>query len=166
MEKKGETVLVYARETLANFLVQAKRQSYASQGDAASVPTLLHGSKQLEHQSGDYFYRDIYFGSIVFAGQEVVAFQKCPVWSMVYSGGLTLLNPSQEQVEQIYGFLRKALRLVNHTELYRGPKSFETGLFSYSNNYNGTIDNFRGHEVIELNNHMVYELHYSGGVLE
>ena len=50
-------------KSLAQFIVEAKRRTYASQGDDASVQALLNGSKQLEYSSGDYFYRDIYFGS-------------------------------------------------------------------------------------------------------
>lgn len=49
-----------------NFLVQAKKSTYASQGDDASVQPLLNGSKQLEYCSGNYFYRVIYFGSAFF----------------------------------------------------------------------------------------------------
>src|SRR5690348_12085680 len=94
------------------FLVEAKKRTYAAQGDEATVPPLLNDSKQLEYSRDAYFYRDIYFGSSFFAGQETVEFRSHPVWSMVYSGGVIVSPASVEEIGQIYTFLRKALTLV------------------------------------------------------
>lgn len=150
---------------LAEFLVQAKRETYASQSWGAFVQLVLNGSKQLEYESGDYFYRDIYFGTRFFGGQEVVEYQNSPVWCMVYSGGVTVPSPPGELIE-VYGFLRKALMLVDRKTLYRGPDSFQYGRFSYTNKYEGTIQKFRGLEAIEISDRMVYELQYSGGTIK
>src|SRR5690606_11084784 len=114
----------FNHEQLTNFLVEAKRNTYASQGDDASVQPLLNGSKQLEYRSGDYFYRDIYFGSAFFIGQETVEFENRPIWSMVYSGGVTIPNANWDIIGPIYGFLRQALRLVDTKSIYRGPNHF------------------------------------------
>jgi hypothetical protein len=56
------------RETFIKFLVEAKKHTYAAEGGEARVKALLNGSKQLEYESGDFFYRDIYFGSEFFLG--------------------------------------------------------------------------------------------------
>lgn len=58
---------------LADFLVEAKRSTYAAEGDASAVPSLLSGSRQLEYARGARLYRDIYFGSAYFVGQETVS---------------------------------------------------------------------------------------------
>ncbi|MDB5055501.1 MAG: hypothetical protein JWM44_3551 [Bacilli bacterium] len=155
----------FNREVFTHFLVQAKQQTYAYQGDEASVTPLLNGSKQLEYHLGDFFYRDIYFGSAFFVGQETVEYQGHSIWSMVYSGGVILPNASAEQIGQIYAFLRNALRVVDTKSLYRGPEIFQENLYSYKNEYNGTFDNFRGYEIIEIDNQKSYELHYNGGIL-
>ena len=59
-------------ESILDFLVDAKRQTYSSQGDDASVSPLLIGSRQLEYRNGTFFYRDIYFGVAYFVGQETI----------------------------------------------------------------------------------------------
>lgn len=46
---------LYRPEALTQFLVQAKRQTYAGQGDDASVSPLLPGTRQLEYCDGDFF---------------------------------------------------------------------------------------------------------------
>jgi hypothetical protein len=48
---------------LSEFLVDAKRKTYAGLNDDATVlAPLLPGSKQLEYRDLDLRYRDIYFG--------------------------------------------------------------------------------------------------------
>ncbi|MDR0271453.1 DUF5680 domain-containing protein [Paenibacillus sp.] len=152
-------------EQLANFLVEAKRNTYASQGDEASVQPLLNNSKQLEYRSGDFFYRDIYFGSAFFVGQETVEFEERPIWSMVYSGGVIIPNASGDIIGPIHSFLRQALRLVDTKSIYRGPNRFESSNYIFKNEYEGTLDIFFGKEVILMDNQKVYELKYSGGAI-
>jgi hypothetical protein len=147
------------------FLIEAKKNTYASQGDEASVPSLLNGSKQLEYRKGNYFYRDIYFGSAFFAGQEIVEYEDRPIWSMVYSGGVFHPDASREEISRIYAFLRVALRLVDETSIYRGPNFFRKQNYTYENRYNGTLDNFYGNEAILIDGKKVYELRYCGGFI-
>src|SRR6202048_2184111 len=77
-----------SREQFVDFLLEAKRTTYAGQGDEATVTPLVTGSKQLEYRDGDYLYRDIYFGMAYFVGQEVVFHRELAVWSMSYAGGV------------------------------------------------------------------------------
>ncbi len=152
-------------EHLINFLVEAKRSTYASQGDEASAPPLLNGSKQLEYRNGDYFYRDIYFGSGFFIGQETVEFGRHPIWSMVYSGGIIIPEANWTVIGPIYGFLRQALRLVDTESIFRGPKHYESEDYAFHNEYEGTISCFQGKETIVREGKKVYELHYNGGII-
>jgi hypothetical protein len=152
-------------DAFTDFLVEAKKKTYAAQGDDASVQPLLNGSKQLEYRSGNYFYRDIYFGSAFFIGQEIVEYENRPIWSMVYSGGVLIQNASWENIAPIYDFLREALRLVDHISLYRGPNHYEQKNYIYENRYYGTLDNFYGNEAIFVDGQKVYELRYNGGFI-
>jgi hypothetical protein len=157
--------MLFTYETLTNFLVEAKKNTYASQGDETSVKPLLNGSKQLEYRTGDYYYRDIYFGSAFFVGQEIVEFDNSPIWSMVYSGGVSIQNATWNTIAPIYKFLQQTLRLVDTKSIYRGPSYYESGDYVYKNEYEGTLECFNGKEIIFKDSQKVYELRYNGGLL-
>lgn len=147
------------------FTVQAKLNTYASEGDEATVIPTLNGSKQLEFLSGDYFYRDIYFGMEHFIGQEIIEYMGSPIWSMVYSGGIIQRNLSNDQVGRIYQFLRNALKLVSLDEPFRGPEIYEEENLVYVNKVQGDINNFSGFETIYYETNRIYDLRYSGGFI-
>lgn len=149
---------------LIKFIVEAKKYSYATQGDTQSVAPLLPGTKQLEYRSRDYFYRDIYVGMLNFVGQEIVYFQEKPMWSMSYAGGV-LPCADKSQIMNIYSALREALCLVCVESPFRGPKNYSNAHYSYVNVTNGTLNQFNGHEAICYNQANVYELFYSGGMV-
>jgi hypothetical protein len=149
---------------LAAFLVEAKRRTYAAQGDEAGVtPPLLPGSRQLEYRDLEWRYQDIYFGMAAFAGQEMVFRDDAPVWAMVYAGGL--LPDAARSPREVYAFLRRALREVPASRPYRGPAAFEEEGFAYGNQWDGAPERFRGVERIALAGRPVYELVYAGGLL-
>jgi hypothetical protein len=152
-------------DSLASFLLEAKRRTYASQGDAATVTPLLPGTAQLEYRAGPFFYRDIYSGMAYFVGQEIASYQDRPVWSMSYAGGVIPSITDPAAVGAIYAFLRLALRQGTATQPYRGPQVLREGSYRYSNQIEGALDAFWGHERITDGGHLVYELRYSGGLL-
>src|SRR5438128_11941856 len=104
--------LSISRTAFIPFLVNAKRQTYAAQGDDATVTPLLPGSRQLEYRDGPLLYRDIYFGGEYFVGQETVYHNSSALWAMVYAGGLTSVVARAADMHRIYDFLRAALRQV------------------------------------------------------
>ncbi|HZQ05449.1 MAG TPA: DUF5680 domain-containing protein [Anaerolineae bacterium] len=149
-------------EQLAAFLVQAKRATYAAQGDTASITPLVPGSRQLEFPRGDWLYRDIYFGFAYFVGQETVYEKTKPIWAMSYAGGMVEEN---EDVLAVNEFLRTALRQVDVSSPYRGPGLLRGDGFQYTSQTNGTLENFYGIERISRSRAIVYELRYHGGRL-
>lgn len=157
---------MYLIEEFLEFLIEAKKSTYASQGDEASVPPQFNGSKQLEYKSGDYFYRDVYFGMSFFVGQEIVEYKNKPIWSMVYSGGMTGLDYTKDEISNTYRMLRKALKLVDKQSLYRGPSAWKEEEFTYLNEFKEKSKNFYGYESISKNGRKLYELRYNGGILE
>jgi hypothetical protein len=147
-------------QQLAEFLAVAKRATYAAQGDAASVPPLLPGSRQLEYQLGAVLYRDIYFGFAFFVGQETVYESDTPIWAMGYAGGIT--DPHQD-ASAIYEFLQLALRQVDAASPFRGPGLLRGDTLQYTCQTIGTLENFSGIERITGRQGLMYELRYYGG---
>lgn len=157
---------MYLTEELHEFLIEAKKATYASQGDEASVPPQFNGSKQLEYESGDYLYRDVYFGMSFFVGQEIVEYKNKPIWSMVYSGGMSGSDYSNAEISNTYRILRNALKLVDKQSLYRGPSAWNEEEYTYLNEYKDNTKSFYGYESISKNRKKIYELRYSGGIIE
>ena len=158
------------REFFVSFLITAKQHTYAAQGGAgAAVTPFLPGSHQLEYHTGQLLYRDVYFGSEYFAGQETVYYDTSPVWSMVYAGG-GLKNVPRSirdavKMPQMYAFLQAALRHAPAEHPYRGPALWQAADFTYSNEIHGDLERFWGMEAISYQDVAIYQLHYSGGIL-
>jgi hypothetical protein len=153
------------RDTFVDFLLTAKRATYAGQDDEATVTSLVPGSKQLEYHDGDYLYRDIYFGMAYFVGQEVVSYRGQAVWSMSYAGGVVPARRDRPDPRAIYTFLRLALQHGSESEPYRGPATFSRDSLTYTNSSSGNLDAFWGIEEIVYDGARVYECRYAGGVL-
>jgi hypothetical protein len=147
-------------EQLSEFLVAAKRATYAAQGDDASVTPLLPGSRQLEYALGDVLYRDIYFGFAYFVGQETVYENDTPVWAMGYAGGMT---DDKHDAGATYRFLQLALRQVEKAIPFRGPALIRHDDLQYTSQTIGTLDRFSGIERISSRQGVMYELRYYGG---
>lgn len=156
----------FEQEDFLAFLLEAKRHTYAALGDAASVRPLLPGSQQLEWHNGAWHYRDIYFGMAFFVGQEVVSWRGQPVWSMAYAGGVMgELADQEDQVAQVYVFLRRALRQVSAELPFRGPACWEEKEWRYVNQVEGHLQMFQGAEEIAKAGAVLYRLRYCGGFL-
>lgn len=150
---------------MRDFLIEAKRHTYAAQGDDASVVPLLPRSRQLEYGNESLLYRDVYFGMAYFVGLETVYQKGQPYWSMSYAGGVDQAVTAMDEVRSIYAFLRAALRQVSAEYIFRGPSNFRDGDYDYENSFDGNFETFRGSEVIRQTGRIVYTLSYSGGVL-
>ncbi len=144
-------------DELARFLVEAKRNTYASQmGKTASS---RKGSKDLAYEKGGYRYLDSYFGEKDFSGQEVVYLDGVPVWSMNYYGRMTRDEVPPGFIET----LREALRAVEEARPYRGSAEHVRGDYTYHCRSDGTVLSFQGRESIELEGREVYDLLFHGG---
>lgn len=159
----------FARDEFIQFLLRAKRNTYAGQGDDASVAPALSGSKQLEYAEGPFLYRDVHYGMTMFAGQETVYYEGQPVWSMSYGGAVALTITAETaailQARMIYHFLREALERITLERPYRGPDRYERGEYIYEDRSHGDLNYFAGHETIVYQGKQVYDLHYTGGFL-
>ena len=151
---------------LSEFLVDAKRKTYAGLDDDATVlAPLLAGSKQLEYRDGDLSYRDIYFGMRFFVGQETVQAGAGVIWSMSYAGGVVPTVVDRHEFLAIYAFLRQALLAISDDRPFRGPLQFENEGFRYVNTSSGDVAEFHGEEQISRAGVKVYGLRYQGGIV-
>ncbi|MDP5275732.1 DUF5680 domain-containing protein [Chengkuizengella axinellae] len=146
------------------FLVKAKKETYASGTGQFSTSALLEGSHQLEYEQGDYLYRDIYYGSHFFVGQEIVYFKGKPIWSMSYAGGTTI-ELDQETLEFFPKFHKKAMRQISERNPFRGPNEFYEEEYTYTDKHEGDIERFTGIEKILQSDLEIYQLNYTGGLI-
>ena len=68
--------------------------------------------------------------------------------------------------EEIYTFLKEALKKVTEDLPFRGPEFFEKESFKYINKVDGDISSFSGKEIIYYDNKIVYFLYYHGGFVK
>jgi hypothetical protein len=141
------------------FLLQAKRQTYASGGEG-NERILEDGAREMSYREGEYFYRDRYFGFNPFAGEEVVWRDDKVVWAMNYYG---MVTDESVPAGDIYRFLQKALRQASAERPFRGPHEFREGEYLYQDTSEGDVAQFSGEEVIFFKNTQVYLLTYHGG---
>ena len=144
------------------FLIKAKKNTYASNGEF-NEKRLKDGAKELVFLDNNFFYRDRYYGSKKFVGEEIVFIKNKPYWTMNYYGGC--INDKCYQKE-VYAFLKKCLKKVNSKTIFRGPKKYEKDNFIYINKIKGSVKNFHGEEIIYFQNKSVYRLKYHGGLIK
>ena len=151
-------------EELAKFLVKAKSNTYA--GDGNKISPQRPGFKELEYIGGNLEYRDSYSGFYLAPGQEIVRFKEKPVWSMAYSGGMVPeYHKNKDFAKQTFKFLKKALLRVEESRPFRGPEYFQEGDYEYINSNEGTISDFKGTEKILYKGKEVFKQNYIGSLI-
>jgi hypothetical protein len=154
----SKVLILEAQMDLAQFLVKAKQNTYAS---GQSGKKLADGSEEFEIREGEFRYLDRFLGSSAFIGQELVWHSDRLIWGMNYYGALTADVPPQ------FGdFLKKALRGVSEERPFRGPHLLLEDDFEYVDESQGDISSFTGVEMILLSGSEVYRLAYHGGHLD
>lgn len=116
-------------------------------------------------KKGKFTYMDQYGGGEPFQGLETIWRGKRMVWMMSYRGKYT----GKAEYSVFITFLKSALRFPPKTMPVRGPNKFTKEKFpgwSYKNECNGSIGEFKGKEEIRLNGIKVYSAEYSGGLID
>jgi hypothetical protein len=147
---------------LKEFLVKAKKSTYASEDKAQKVKE-NDKSTTLIFEEGDYKYHDNYFGGEPYGGREVVFFQCKPIYLMTYYGWV---DEKIKDAGEVYRILQKALSLIPKEYPYRGPAEFIEDTYKYVNEYIGDVDNFSGKEFIEYEGKIIYQAKYVGGLVD
>ena len=147
---------------LKHFLVKAKTNTYAS-GDLNLLQKQPDHSTTITYQEGDFKYHDNFFGGEPYGGREVVFFKGKPVYLMVYYGSF---NKNIKDLDKLYLILQKALTQIPPNYPFRDPKLFESKNLQYLNQWQGSINNFSGHEKILKNHKPIYSAKYIGGLVD
>ena len=143
--------------SLKEFLCEARKNTYASDGNPVDNPRLL-SSSQLEFQRGDYFYRDIYFsGDKNFIGQEIIYQDAKPIWGMNYIGDAI----ERREVE----FLKESLFKLAEKCRLGGSCEHKRREFKYQDSGQGDLREFSGREIIFSAGKKIYKLDYQGGMI-
>lgn len=155
---------------LTNFLIKAKKQTYANSNAKKMDPSRFGSSDyqyEEEIEGKTMKYHDTYFGGTKFIGEEVVYCEEnTPKWGMNYYGVTLDENLSEETMDKA---LRPALMKVGEDSSVipaRGPSKFQNGEYTYTFKYEGNIENFVGTEAIYKNEELIYQLHCHGGIIK
>lgn len=167
---------------LKNFIVRAKRATYAS--GLAPAGGERKASRNFPFTEGKFSYLDSSYGGLQFLGQEVVWEGDEPIWGMNYWGealdtdvGRTLGRSDASDVAtggglegglfDLMAFLKEALLLVTEDSPYRGPSKHRRRYGEveavYRCNVTGDISGFEGDEAIVVEGRAVYHLFFHGG---
>jgi hypothetical protein len=145
------------RKDFTDFLLRAKRSTYAASGAERASSRPESHDLQYEEENG-WLYIDTYLGSERFIGEEAVWKDGTPIWAMNYSGRVIGKGFDGD-------FLKEALLRVPEQSPYRGPIEYQEGSFLYCNTSAGEPDWFFGREEIFKNGVSIYECIYHGGIV-
>ena len=150
------------KKKLLQFLLKARTKTYA--GGGGKVKPLLAGSKQLEYQEENWFYRDIYYtGKGIFMGLETVYKNDKPIWAMSYYGNFKKI--SEVELDRI---LRKALLENWQTTRIWKKVEWKKGDYKYicQPDFKGSIEEMAGIEKIYKQGKDIYTFVYAGGLIK
>ena len=150
---------------LAEFLIEAKKQTYANENVKKQLSS-RKGSHDYEYENGNMIYHDTYFGGTNFMGEEVVYEQDdSPIWGMNYYGVTFDESFSEEAMDKA---LRPALMQVGSDDTIpvRGPKEYINGDYRYTFDVSGSLEYFEGEESIYLKDKKIYSLKCHGGTIK
>lgn len=148
-------------DELHDFILAAKAATYV--GDGQSAPSCRPGSHDLAYQEGDYQYLDSYFGGSDFIGEEIVYHQGRPVWGMNYYG--VLLQPDVISAAEVGRMIKDSLSRMYREGRFLGGWLHTHGELAYHDTSQGDLTHFSGHEWIEKDDQVLYELVYHGGMI-
>ena len=151
----------FALRALEQFIVSAKQRTYAGDGNKL-LPYRL-GSNDLQYAEGDWAYHDSYLGESNFIGQEIVYYQRRPVWGMNYYG--VLLRPERLTAAQAGAMIKQSLLRLYQEGRFLGGFTYQAGALRYTDQSEGDARSFRGSEQITADDEVAYELVYHGGLL-
>ena len=148
-------------EQLEAFIITAKAATYAGNGKRAE-PT-RPGSIDLSYEDGDLLYRDSYFGTGDFIGEEVVWYKGEPIWAMNYYG--YILVPEELSAEESGKVIKESLTALYSEGRFLSGFKHQTSLGIYIDTNVGDVSNFHGLEWTERGGERLYELRYHGGLI-
>lgn len=149
-------------DALSRFIVMAKRATYVGSGDG--TPPSRTGSHDLVFSHGDWSYRDSYFGSTDFLGQEAVWLGDEPVWAMNYYGYIA--RPDLIDAMRAGATIKAALTAMYAENRFLGGFEWRGLHGTYRDTSSGDVAHFHGRESITVSGVEAYALDYFGGLVK
>jgi len=157
-------------QQLSDFLIEAKKHTYASGDEAKVAPSRANSNDyhyETEKNGTTFIYHDTYFGGVKFMGEEVVyCGEGAPKWGMNYRGETIKPEMSEAAMDAV---LRPALGMVgedNDVLPVRGPRRLERDGYIYEFEATGTLESFHGEEKLSKDGELIYKLVCDGGIIE
>lgn len=152
-------------ENLEKFIIKAKMNGWvgAEEGGKKIAPSRL-GSLDVTFEEGDFFYQDSFVGLTDFCGQEHICNKGEPIWSQVYYG--YIVRPDLIISSRVIEILRLALGNMYRMGKFLGEFEYRHQQYKYQDMNHGDFKNFQGNEKILLEETVVYELRYTGGLVQ
>jgi hypothetical protein len=146
---------------LKEFLIDSNAAGYAG-GEEKKWIKEPDGSTTIPFEKGLWKSHDNFFGGEPYGGRTVVFYEGKSVWMMVYYGKV------MEGIEpkSVYGILRNALAKMPEDYPFRGPKEFKEGEYTYTNSWQGEVEDFSGEEQITKAGNVIYRANYLGGLVD
>ncbi len=120
------------------------------------------GGKILTRVDGSWKYEDEFYGGEPYSGNETLWLDGKDVFRCVYWGKVA----EGINFSDIYNFLRIALKQgPTGSCVHRGPEKYSEKNLTYTNECNGTIEEFIQIERIYLDEKEVYLAHFVGGLI-
>jgi hypothetical protein len=148
-------------DELNSVIVRAKAATYVG-GGTRSTPS-RPGAHELGWSDGEWRYLDSYFGGTDFLGQEVLWRGFEPVWAMNYYG--YVLRPDLIDGERAGATIKAALTALYREERFLGGFEWSGPHGRYVDTNRGGPEQFRGREVILVEEVEAYGLDYFGGLV-
>jgi hypothetical protein len=146
---------------LESFIIRAKRACYVGGGQPTRASRA--GAHDLTFADGPWRYRDSYFGGTDFLGQETVWQAMRPVWAMNYYG--RILRDDLITAAEGAKIIRTALSAMYAEGRFLGGFQLHVGNAAFQDTSAGDVRSFMGMECIMMDQIMVYQLHYHGGMI-
>lgn len=154
----------------AKFLVQAQKNTFAG----GQENHLSDGSTFAEYQDETFFFKDVWYGSSKFLGQQIMIYK--PTGEKFWGVGYWGIDLNKEMMNKGGNdFLKLALRNVPEEFPVRGPQSFHVHSYPdlfYNNNWScnfdglGCLSGFDGKDIIYKKDIRIFYLGYVGGFIQ
>lgn len=118
------------------------------------------GSRTIEYADGDYRLHDNFFGGEPYGGRLVIFHKEEPVFMEVYYG------QTSKPADEVYGFLREALKYPDDKNPFRGPAEYTNGAYSYKSVTEGDVASHTVKESIYEDGKEIYWAVVIGGLVD
>lgn len=147
-------------ERLQRFIYEANKPH--ADGSAA-IKQESDGSRTIIYDDNEFKMHDNFFGGEPYGGRLVVYRKDRPVFLEVYYGRV---YTTKRSAQEVYNFLREALRHATSDSPYRGPAEYSSEGLTYKCTVTGTVHYHTITEYIFEGNTEIYSATIVGGLVD